>query len=149
LQIQVVVVDVEALFKELPGSVGEALIDLPHENPVGLVEDLHDYQAGLVNPIIIGLETCQNNNTGITGLMIGIENKAPPRSIHGVLGVPGNESAETLLEGQCSCVAYQPVQVREHITDLHMGNVVEESPTAVALILELLFLHMSNRALFI
>jgi hypothetical protein len=98
LQIQVVVMDVEVLFKELPGSIGEALIDLPHENPVGLVEDLHNYQAGLVNPIIIGLETCQNNNTGVTGLMVGIENKTPPRSICGVLGVLSNESAETLSD---------------------------------------------------
>jgi hypothetical protein len=70
LQIQVVVVDVEVLFEELAGSVGEALIDLPHKNPVGLAEDLHDYQAGPVDPIIIGLEAGQNNNTGITGLVL-------------------------------------------------------------------------------
>jgi hypothetical protein len=37
-----------------------------------------------VDPIIIGLEAGQNNNAGIAGLVVGIENKAPPRSIRGV-----------------------------------------------------------------
>jgi hypothetical protein len=81
---------------------------------------------------IIGLEAGQNNNAGITGLVVSIENKAPPRSIHGVDRVPSNKSAETFSEGKGTCVADLPVQIFEGMGDLHVGKVAEIFPLPVA-----------------